>query len=232
VLVYFQRFTGTHGDPSRLHALWSEALSSHPRVAGLVVATRPDCLPPETLDAFAAATRGRYGCLEIGLQSVSDRVLSACGRGHTAADFERAVVAAKGRGLRTAAHVIHGLPGDDAAGFVSAAPWLSRLEVDGVKIHHFHVVRGSGYEVPFREGAVACPTFREHAEACVEFLLRLRPATAVLRLCGEAPDGRLLAPRWSEGGARELSAAVTAGLARRGAWQGDLWRPTTEGGAA
>jgi radical SAM protein (TIGR01212 family) len=229
VLVCFQRFTGTYGDPERVASLWREAYGAHPRVAGVVASTRPDCLPEETLAALEEAAAGRYACLEIGLQSVSDAVLAACGRGHSAADFARAAAAAKRRGFRVAAHLIHGLPGDDAAGFVAAAPWLSALAVDGVKIHHFHVVRGSGYEAPWREGRISVPSFGEHAEACVEFLLRLRPETAVLRLCGEAPERLLLAPAWPEGGARELSAAVTERLARLGRWQGDLWNGDGKG---
>ncbi len=217
-LVYFQRFSNTYGPAQRLARLYREALS-HPSVVGLVVGTRPDCLPPDVLDVLEAIARDRYVCVEIGLQSLSDRVLARIRRGHTVADFVRAARAAGSRGLSVAAHLIYGLPGDSREQFSAAAPFLSSLGVSGVKLHHLHVVEGSGLAAAWRSGEVAVPEYGEYIGAVADFLERLSPDVAVMRLVGEAPDRILLAPRWGKG-SREVSRDIAAELARRGSWQG------------
>lgn len=217
-LVYFQRFSNTYGPAQRLARLYREALA-HPSVVGLVVGTRPDCLPPDVLDVLESISRDRYVCVEIGLQSASDRVLERIRRGHTVADFARAVRAAGSRGLAVAAHLIYGLPGDSRENFSAAAPFLSGLGVSGVKLHHLHVVEGSGLEAAWRAGEATVPEYGEYVGAVADFLERLSPEVAVMRLIGEAPERILLAPRWGKG-SREASRDVAAELSRRGSWQG------------
>ena len=48
VIAYFQNFTNTYGDVEYLRKIYYEALS-HPRVMGLAIATRPDCLQDEKI---------------------------------------------------------------------------------------------------------------------------------------------------------------------------------------
>ena len=91
--------------------------------------------------------------------------------------------------------------------------------ITGVKLHHFHVVAGSGYEKVWRNGGVPVPTYDEYLRACVDFLERLSPEVAVLRLMGSAPAELLLAPRWKKG-SREMAQDVAAEFRRRGTWQG------------
>jgi radical SAM superfamily enzyme len=65
------------------------------------------------------------------------------------------------------------------------------------------------------------PEYGEYVSACTDFLERLSPEVAVLRLMGTAPPKMLLAPLW-EKGSREMSRDVAAELQRRGTWQGSL----------
>lgn len=217
-LVYFQPFTNTYGPPDKLARLFRSAFC-HPDIAGIVVGTRPDCLGPEVLDVLAEIARSAYVCVEIGLQSASDAVLAGINRGHTVREFTDAVAAVRGRGIDVGVHLIYGLPGDTRDNFVAAAGLLSELGVQGVKLHHFHIVRGCALEAPFRRGEVRVPKYEEYVDACADFLERLCPEVAVLRLMGAAPARLLLAPLW-EKGSREMSRDVAAELARRNAWQG------------
>ncbi|MBF8257806.1 MAG: TIGR01212 family radical SAM protein [Actinobacteria bacterium] len=220
LLVYFQPYTNSHAAPEELERLYLAAFC-HPDVVGIVVGTRPDCLEPPVLDVLGAIARDRYVSVEIGLQSISDDVLAGINRGHTVSEFEEAVAALRSRGIDTAAHMIYGLPGDTRKNFVAAAGFLSGLGVQGVKLHHLHVVAGSGLEEPWRRGEVRVPGYAEYVDACADFLERLCPEVAVLRLMGTAPRGILLDPSW-EKGSREMSRDVAAELARRGTWQGSL----------
>lgn len=221
LLVYFQRFTNSYGKVEELERKYRAAFC-HPDVVGIVVGTRPDCLGLQVVDLLGEIARDHYVLVEVGLQSMSNEVLSAINRGHTVEEFETAVRRLRARGIDVGVHLIFGLPGDTRRNFLAAAPFLSRLDVQGVKLHHFHVVRGSGYEGPWRAGKVAVPEYEEYLDACVEFLARLSPSVAVLRLAGSAPDGLLLAPLWGKGN-RDVARDVAAELARRGLHQGSLW---------
>ena len=220
LLVYFQPYTNSHAPPEKLERIYGAAFC-HPDVVGIVVGTRPDCLGPQVLDLLARIAKERYVSVEIGLQSTSDAVLAGIGRGHTVREFTEAVGAVRSQGIDAAVHLIYGLPGDTRENFVAAAGMLSDLGVQGVKLHHLHVVKGSGLEAPFRRGEVRVPGYGEYVGACADFLERLSPEVAVLRVAGTAPRKLLLAPVW-EKGSREISRDVAAELRRRGTWQGSL----------
>lgn len=51
-IAYFQNYSNTYGNPARLEQLYREALAV-PGIAGLAVATRPDCLENDILDRLA-----------------------------------------------------------------------------------------------------------------------------------------------------------------------------------
>src|SRR5580700_933698 len=70
-LVYFQAATNTYAPVDKLRRLYDEALD-HPQIVGLVVGTRPDCVPEPVLDLIEEYARSRYVSLELGLQSIHD----------------------------------------------------------------------------------------------------------------------------------------------------------------
>ena len=217
-LVYFQKFTNTHAAAEVLRERYRSAIS-HPSVVGIVVGTRPDCLGDAVLEVLSEVARVRYVCVELGLQSVSDDVLRGVNRGHAVAAFAEGVEALVRRGIDVGAHVICGLPGDTRESFLDAAPFLSGLGVRGVKLHQFHVVSGTPVEAAWRRGEVRVPTYDGYVAACADFLERLSPEVAVMRLAGEAPDSLLLAPRWGKA-PREVGRDVADELLRRGTFQG------------
>jgi len=220
-LVYFQKFSNSYAAPEELRRKYRAAFA-HPDVAGIIVGTRADCLGEGVLDVLSEISRERYVCVELGLQSMSDDVLREANRGHTVETFTTAASALRDRGIDVGVHLIYGLPGDTRDRFLSAAPFLSRLGVQGVKIHHFQVFAGSAMEEAYLGGAVKAPEYEDYLSACVDFLERLSPEVAVMRLIGAAPERLLLAPLW-EKGPRQFSSDVTAELKKRGTYQGALW---------
>jgi len=220
-LVYFQKYSNTYASPRELRQRYLAALA-HPDVAGIVVGTRPDCVGEGVLEVLSEISRDRYVCVELGLQSMSDAVLLRVNRGHTVKAFEAAAGALRDRGIDVGVHLIYGLPRDTREKFLSAAPFLSRLGVQGVKLHHFQVLAGSRMEEVFRGGAVKTPDYGEYLSACADFLERLSPEVAVMRLMGTAPDRMLLSPLW-EKGPREMASDLSKEFLRRGTCQGALW---------
>jgi uncharacterized protein len=222
-LAYFQPFSNTFAPAEELRFRYDESLAV-PGVVGLAVGTRPDCLPPEVLDLLAEYHHRTYFWLELGLQSSHDRTLTWLRRGHDYALFLQAFAAARARGLRICVHVILGLPGEDRAAMLATADELARLEVDGVKIHLLHVLRGTSLGELYQAGKVAVLGQEEYVSLAADFLERLHPRTVVQRLTGDGPRELLLAPLWSLNKWEVLN-AIDAELERRGSRQGDARVP-------
>ena len=73
-LAYFQAYTNTYGEMDELRRKYEEALAC-PNVVGLVIGTRPDCMPDELLDYLTALAGHTYVMIEYGLESTLDHRL-------------------------------------------------------------------------------------------------------------------------------------------------------------
>lgn len=217
-LAYFQSYSNTYAPVERLRALYDEALAV-PEVVGLIVGTRSDCLPEETLDLLASYASRCYFWLELGLQSHLDRTLAAIGRGHDLASFTGAVAACRRRGIRVCAHVILGLPGESRQEMLSGAEFLNSLGVDGVKLHLLHVMRGTRLAEQYREGGVRMMDRDEYVGVVCDYLERLDPGIVVQRLTGDGSRQDLIAPLWSLQKFEVLN-CIDNELTRRGSRQG------------
>jgi uncharacterized protein len=220
-IAYFQSFSNTYAPVARLKALYDEALAV-PDVVGLIVGTRPDCLPEETLDLLASYAKRCYFWLELGLQSPLDRTLAAIGRGHDLACFNAAVTGCRKRGIRVCAHVILGLPGESRQEMLDGADFLNRAGVDGVKIHLLHVMRGTRLAERYREGALRMLDRDEYVGLVCDFLERLDPRIVVQRLTGDGNRQDLIAPLWSLQKFEVLN-CIDYEMERRGTGQGCLF---------
>ena len=194
-IAYFQAFTNTYGDPSMLRYVYEEGLGD-PRVVGLAVGTRPDCLGDAVLDVLDEFASRTFLWLEMGLQSTRDATLEAMRRGHTVADFTEAAERLRARGLRWVGHAIFGLPGDSREDMLAGAPLLNRLGAWGVKVHNLYVDRDAPLAAAWRRGEIRALEREEYLDLVAEFLARLSPDILIHRLVGQAPRSRLLAPRW------------------------------------
>ncbi len=220
-LAYFQAATNTYAPVEKLRRLYDEALE-HPQVVGLVVGTRPDCVPEPVLDLLQEYARTRFVGLELGLQSIHDRSLDWMNRGHHYDAFLDAVGRCRGRDLDLCAHVILGLPGESRADMLATADALAALPVHGVKVHNLHVVRGTPLEAMYRSGEVRIFGRDEYVEIVCDFLERLPPEMVVHRLSGDAPPDYLVAPDWCLD-KPALLRAIEAELERRDSRQGAKW---------
>ena len=143
LLAYFQPFTNTYAPLETLRARFGEALA-HPRIGGLIVGTRPDCVDPRTLDYLAELSRTTHVTVEYGVESVRDATLRAVNRGHDFAAARRAICLTAQRGIRTGAHFILGLPGEDDDMLVGQTAIINELPVHAVKFHHGNQQAGNG----------------------------------------------------------------------------------------
>ncbi len=216
-IAYFQPYSNTYAPVERLARLYDEALAVTD-IIGLIVGTRPDCLPPEVLELLAGYAQNCWFWLELGLQSANDRTLRAINRGHDRAAFISAVRACKERGIRVCAHVILGLPGESREEMLESAGFLNGLKVDGVKLHLLHVMRGTRLAQMYERGEVRFMERDDYVGLVCDFLELLDPRIFIQRLTGDG--GRdLVAPLWSLAKFEVLN-AIDRELERRGSRQG------------
>ncbi len=221
-IAYFQSYTNTYAPPGRLVELYDEALAVED-VVGLIVGTRPDCLPEKTLDLLAGYASKTYFWLELGLQSPLDRTLDLIGRGHDFASFVSAMHECKSRGLRVCAHIILGLPGESREDMLATAGILNELGVDGVKIHLLHVMKETPLAELYQQGKVNLLGRDDYVGLVCDFLERLNPRISIQRLTGDGGRDHLIGPLWSLRKFEVLN-AIDYELERRGTRQGSLYR--------
>src|SRR5262245_33769087 len=217
-LSYFQAGTNTYAPVEKLKRLYDEALE-HPAIVGLMIGTRPDCVPDPVLDLVQSYARDRWVCLELGLQTIHDRSLDWMNRGHHYDSFVDAAARARGRGFDLCAHVILGLPGESHGDMMATAEACASLGLDGVKIHNLHVVRDTPMEKMYHAGEVPIFERDEYVRVVCDFLERLPAEMVIHRLNGDAPLDYLVAPMWClEKG--PLLPAIEREFTRRGTRQG------------
>lgn len=217
-LIYFQKFTNTYGPLSKLSDLYRRALN-HPDVLGLSIGTRPDSITNETIDLLTELARDRYICVELGLQSMDDAILTGINRGHTLAEYLNTVERLAGRGIEICTHLIYGFPGETRAGFLKTARLISELPISSVKLHQLHVVEGTRLADLYRSGDFTPLSLDEYLAGVCDFLEELPPQVAIQRLYGSAPLAIRLAPNWDLKN-NQMWYRIVNELRRRGSWQG------------
>jgi len=219
-LAYFQPATNTYGPLDKLRRIFSEALS-HPKVVGLVVGTRPDCVPDDVLDLLSEFAEETYLSVEYGAQTIHDRSLRWMNRGHDHASLLDAVERSRGRGFEMCVHVILGVPGETRHDMLATAREMARLRFDAIKIHNLYAVRNTPLGDEYQRGEVELMGRDEYIATLVDFLELLPPEMIVERISGEAPDDYFLGPSWCRDKPAVLR-ALQAEFDRRESWQGRL----------
>lgn len=219
-LAYFQAYTSTYGEQERLERLYKEALS-YPGVVGLVIGTRPDCVPDRLLDYLARLSEQVLVLVEYGVESTLDRTLRRINRGHDFAEAEEAIRRTAARGIAVGAHLILGLPGESRDEILGHADRLSELPLTTLKLHQLQLIRHTRMALEFERQPEDFHLFTvdEYIDLAIDFIERLDPAIALERFVSQSPKELLIAPDWGLKN-YEFTARVNRRLAERDSWQG------------
>ena len=192
-IAYFQAFTGTYAPVDRLKKLYYEAISPD-YIVGLNIATRPDCLPEETIDLLKELNKIKPVTVELGLQTAGDGVGEYINRGYKTACYQDAVSRLKKAGLEVITHIIIGLPGDDPA---ATTRYAVKCGTDGVKFHLLHILQNTRLAKEYEAGLVQALTLEAYAETLKKCVDLLPPEVVVHRITGDGAKKDLIAPLWS-----------------------------------
>ena len=149
VAFYGGSFTGLAMERQRELLGAAQPFLASGQVQELRLSTRPDYVTPQ----IAGFLREQgVGIVELGAQSLDDRVLAASGRGHTAAQVRTAVACLKEAGIRVGLQLMLGLPGDNTATALASGRQAAALGPDLVRLYPCLVIAGSPLAELYRQG--------------------------------------------------------------------------------
>ena len=167
---------------SQLEALQHENESAKHRCVGLVVETRPDAVTPKRL-----AMLRRLGCtkLQMGIQSLDERILAANHRGIGIDRMQQAFEIARIFGFKTHAHFMTNLlgatPESDAADYRRMVEHPA-FKPDEIKLYPCALVDGTGLVAHWRDGSWRPYTEQELVNLLAEDVLVTPPFTRISRM--------------------------------------------------
>lgn len=196
-LAYFQSYTNTYDSVEKLMSMYEEALA-YPNVVGLIVGTRPDCMPDALLDYFAELNKRTFVLIEYGIESTLNKTLERVNRQHTWEESAKAVVKTAEKGIAVGAHLILGLPGETHRDILSHAQKLSTLPLTTVKLHQLQIIKGTAMAKEFALQPESFHLFslEEYIDICVNFAEYLNPDFYIERFGSQSPKNLLIAPDW------------------------------------
>lgn len=194
-LAYFQAYTNTYDTVEHCIALYEEALSV-PDVVGLVIATRPDCMPPALLDYLTELNRRTFLIVEYGVESANDETLLRINRGHTWQTSVEAIHRTAERNIRVGAHLILGFPGDTREELLRQARLVAGLPLTTLKLHQLQIIKGTRMAAEYAAQPWPMPTVEEYIQLVSDYIRLLPPTILLERFVSSSPAHLLVAPKW------------------------------------
>lgn len=196
-LAYFQAYTNTYGELEVLKRKYEEALAVD-GMLGLVIGTRPDCMPDSLLDYLENLAKYTHVTVEYGIESIDDNILRHINRGHDFATARDAVEHTAARGIPVGVHMILGLPGEDKEAVLKQPYVLSELPVTTIKLHQLQIIRGTVMGEEYLQHPERFTLFGvdDYIETVVGYIARLRGDIVIERFVSQSPKELLLAPDW------------------------------------
>lgn len=192
-IAYFQSFTNTYASYERLKSLFYEAISPD-YIVGLNIGTRPDCLPDSTIELLRELNKIKPVTVELGLQTVDDKVAEYINRGYKSEVYKNAVARLKGTGIEVITHIIIGLPMDNS---IDTTKFAVACGTDGVKFHLLHILNNTKLAEEYEQGRIKPLSLEEYAKILKECISVLPSETIVHRITGDGAKKDLVAPLWS-----------------------------------
>lgn len=194
-LAYFQSFTNTYAPVEELREKYYSALKD-PRVKGIAIATRPDCLGDDVLDLLSEINKDYFLWIELGLQSIHNRTTEYLGIGYGLETYDEAMRKLNECGIKVVSHIILGLPGESKQDMMESVEHVCKMGTWGIKLHLLNIVKTARlYQmipdyVPFE-------SIDEYTDLIVDLLEIIPPDVTIHRLTGDVPRKLLVSPEWS-----------------------------------
>ena len=212
-LAYFQSYSNSYGTLSHLKELYEEALRV-PDVVGLVIGTRPDCMPDALLEYLEELNRRTFLLVEYGVESANEETLVRVNRGHTFAQARECIIRTAQRDIRVGVHMILGFPWETRSELIRQAQLIASLPITTLKLHQLQVIRGTQLAREYELHPWPLPTAEEYVDLVLEYISHLPPSLVLERFVSQSPPEYVIAPRWGLKN-HEFSALVKKAIQKR-----------------
>ena len=226
-IAYFQAYTNTYGPLEYLESIFKEALS-HPMVAGISIATRPDCLGINVLNllkSLKAEFADKFIWIELGLQTIHEDTALYIRRGYTLDIFEKALHSLNSLDIPVIVHVILGLPLENHERILETIDYLANKQIFGIKLQLLHILKGTDLAKDFENNLFSAYTKEAYIDLVIDCIEHLPKDVVLHRVTGDGPKNLLIAPLWS-GNKKDVLNSLHHRFKERGAYQGRLFYDT------
>lgn len=223
-IAYFQAYTNTYGPLSHLRTLYTEALAE-PAVAGISVATRPDCVSEDTVTMLVDIMNefpDKFVWIELGLQTIHEETADFIGRGYPLSVYDTCVAMLCNAHIPVVTHVILGLPGEIQEHMLSTIDHLNQCGTWGIKLQLLHVLKDTNLASLYAQGIYTPLPQDVYTDLVIDCLEHLAPYIVVHRLTGDGSKNSLLAPLWSQD-KRNVLNTLHHTMKMRASYQGRLY---------
>lgn len=219
-IPYFQSGTNTYNDKNLVKG-YIDKLLLLPKVIGIDIATRPDCLSDEWLDYLEELNKKTFLIVELGLQSSNNNTLKFINRGHDKEIFKKAVEKLHERNIFVVAHIINGLPYEEKEDMINTIKFVNDLKIDGIKIHMLYIAKNTPLASYYENNKFHILTREEYIDIVCDQLRLLNTDVVVMRITGDPELNELVAPEWLIKKFMVLN-GIDQEMAKRNIYQGDL----------
>lgn len=201
-IVYFQNFSNTYDTIENLKQKYDSSLVDD-RIIGISIATRPDCINEEVVKLIKSYSSKYYVCVELGLQTVDDKIGKIINRGYTTQQFVEAVELLNKYNIDVITHVMCGLPGENRGerpvpkSISDTVNLINRLNIQGIKIHSTYIVKNTKLNEMYQNNEYVPLEFDEYMEDLIYIITHLNPNIVIHRICADSPKDILVAPEWN-----------------------------------
>lgn len=198
-IVYFQAYTNTYGPLPHLRTLYTEALLE-PSVAGISIATRPDCISEEIVTMLVNLKDSfpdKFVWIELGLQTIHEQTADYIRRGYPLSVYDSCVILLRKAQIPVVTHIILGLPGEEPEHVLSTIDHLNQIGTWGIKLQLLHVLRNTGLALLYEQDNYSPLSQDAYTDLVIDCLEHLSPEIVIHRLTGDGPRALLSAPLWS-----------------------------------
>ncbi len=220
-IPYFQSGTNTYNDKNLVKG-YVDKLLMIPKVVGIDIATRPDCLSDEWLDYLEELNKKTFLIVELGLQSSNDNTLRFINRGHNSKTFKDAAQKLHARNIFVVAHIINGLFYETKEDMINTIKFVNDCKVDGIKIHMLYIAKNTPLASLYEKNKFHILTREEYIDIVCSQLRLLNEDVVVMRITGDPILNELVAPEWLIKKFMVLN-GIDQEMVKRNIYQGDLF---------
>lgn len=194
-IAYFQANTNTYAKVNVLKEKYEQVLKFD-NVIGINIATRPDCIDDEVLDYLFKLNKKTNLTIELGLQTIHEKTSKLINRGHDLDCFVDTFNKLRQKNIDVVVHIINGLPYETKDMMIDTVKFLSKLEIQGIKIHMLHILKNTELEILFAKEKFHVLSKEEYVNIVCDQLELLDESVVIHRITGDPKENDLIEPAW------------------------------------